>query len=284
MSRPILFCALLALLSGQRTLASQGAQFPRRVMSISLCTDQLLLDLLPPSRITSVTYLSREPSESYLSAEAWKVPVNYGMAEEIVQERPDLVLAGAYTTPPARQLLKAVGIRMMVLPPANSFEDIRNQTLQVGHALGADVQAERLVRQMEATLAQLAATPLPHPLSILGLDGSGVAYGRGTLFDAIISAAGAVNLDTYAGYGRASYDAELLLWARPDLLAFGDATIASPSLENSDVTQPLLRRVSAGRQIIYPELLYSCGLPQSADAAVQIRRVMLPASHPTLTR
>ncbi|MGH7070081.1 MAG: ABC transporter substrate-binding protein, partial [Acetobacteraceae bacterium] len=201
----------MAPLTGQRALASPGAHFPRRVMSISLCTDQLLLDLLPPSRITSVTYLSRQSNESYLSAEAWKVPVNYGTAEEIVQERPDLVLAGAYTTAPARQLLKAVGIRTMVLPPANNFQDIRNQTLQVGHALGADAQAERLVRKMEATLAQLAATAPKYPVTILGLDGAGVAYGRGTLFDAIVSAAGAVNLDTYAGYRRASYDTEQLL-------------------------------------------------------------------------
>ena len=31
-----------------------------RVMSISLCTDQLLLALLPPERITSVTWLAHD--------------------------------------------------------------------------------------------------------------------------------------------------------------------------------------------------------------------------------
>jgi hypothetical protein len=36
-----------------------------------------------------------------------------------------------------------------------------------------------------------------------------------------------------------------------------------------------VRRLYAGRQITYPETLYSCGLPQSADAARDLRRAML---------
>ncbi|MEJ0006990.1 MAG: hypothetical protein WDM77_11640 [Steroidobacteraceae bacterium] len=38
-----------------------------------------------------------------------------------------------------------------------------------------------------------------------------------------------------------------------------------------------MRARYAGRQLIYPELLYSCGLPQSAQAAVQIRQYMQAA-------
>lgn len=246
-------------------------------MSISLCTDQLLLDLLPPSRIISVTYLSREPDESYLSGEAWKVGVNYGTAEEVVKEQPDLVLAGTYTTPATRLLVKEVGIPVMELPPANTFQEIREQTLEVGRVLGAEARAERLVHQMDATVVGLARTAPKRRITIVGLDGAGSAYGRDTLFNALVSAAGAVNLGASTGLRAQSFDTERLLWVQPDLLAIGDATIAAPSLETSYLIQSLLRHRFAGREIIFPELLYSCGLPQSVDAAVQLRRVMLRA-------
>jgi iron complex transport system substrate-binding protein len=255
--------------------SARAASPPERVMSINLCTDQLLLDLLPPARITSVYYLSREPEESYLSAEARRVEVNDGTAEQVVRERPDLVLAGLYTAPATRQLLAAVHIPMLELPPANDFQDIRAVTLQVGRAVGAEARARRLIAQMDATLAQLAATAPRRPISIVGWDGSGSLPGRGTLFDAIVTAAGAVNLGASPGLRSRRFDTEQLLLARPDLLAVGDSTIATPSVGSSFLLQPLVRRMYAGREIVYPERLYSCGVPQTAQAAVQIRRKML---------
>ncbi len=254
---------------------------PQRVMSISLCSDQLLLDLLPPSRITSVTYLSRERNESYLNDEAWKVGVNHGTAEDVVRERPDLVLAGTYTTPDTRRLVKAVGIPMMELPPANTFEEIRDQTRELGHALGADAQADGLIRRMNTTLAQLAATAPKRRITIVSWDGGGSVPGRGTLDDAIFRAAGAVNLGAEPGLRSVQFDTERLLLAHPELLAFGDATTTTPSLRSGIFAQPVVRQQFAGRMITYPELLYSCGLPQSADAAVQLRRAMLAALRTT---
>ena len=60
--------------------ASAAPEKPRRVMSMNLCTDALVLSLLPPERIVSVTYLSRSSSNSALSSLAHKVGVNYGSA------------------------------------------------------------------------------------------------------------------------------------------------------------------------------------------------------------
>ena len=116
------------LLSGAMALgpplsAAATTQGPQHVMSLSLCTDALLLELLPLNRIASVTYLSRNPSDSFLSATAAKVPINYGSAEEVLAEKPDFVLAGTYTTPATRMLLKKVGIQMLEVPPANNFDD-----------------------------------------------------------------------------------------------------------------------------------------------------------------
>jgi iron complex transport system substrate-binding protein len=246
-------------------------------MSINLCTDQLLLNLLPPERITSVTFLSRERYESYLSAEAWQVGINHGAAEEVIRDRPDLVLVGSYSTPDTARLIKAVGIPVLEMEPANSFQDIRDQTRRLGHLLGVDTRAERLLAQMDAKLAQLKATRPDRPISIVGWEGGGAVPGEGTLSDAIFSAAGAVNLGASPGLRLGRFDAEQLILLHPDLLAYGNALIAAPSLQEAPLDLPPIRRLYAGREIVYPELLYNCGLPQSADAAIQIRQTMLTA-------
>src|SRR3984957_10984301 len=109
-----------------------AAPGPQHVMSLSMCTDDLLLELLPPQRIASVTYYSRDPSNSYQWPQAAKVPVNWGTVEEVLAEKPDLVLAGTYTTPATRSLLKKMHLPLLEVPPAADFNEIRAVTRQVG--------------------------------------------------------------------------------------------------------------------------------------------------------
>ena len=134
-------------------------------MSLSVCTDALLLDLLPPSRIASITFLSRDPSNSSLWPQAAKVPINYGSVEEVFAERPDFVLAGTYTTPATRMLIKEVGLPMLEVPAAKNFAEIRATTRSVAHALGVAASGEALIAKMDATLRRIGGnqTSAHHP-------------------------------------------------------------------------------------------------------------------------
>jgi iron complex transport system substrate-binding protein len=102
----------LLALAGAAALMISGAiaaapqQQPQHVMSLNLCTDQLILQLLPPERIASVSYLSRVPGYAFLTAEALRVPINYATSEEVLRQNPDLVIAGTTSTPAVRALLK----------------------------------------------------------------------------------------------------------------------------------------------------------------------------------
>ena len=49
-------------------------------MSLNQCTDQIVLALLPKDRITSVTWLSRDPLTSRMAAQAREVGANFGAA------------------------------------------------------------------------------------------------------------------------------------------------------------------------------------------------------------
>jgi iron complex transport system substrate-binding protein len=268
------------------TLASsawaQPAPKPRHVMSLNMCTDQLVLQLLPRERIASVSYLSSASQHATLTAEAFGVPVNYGTSEEVLKENPDLVIAGTTSTAAVRALLKKVGVPLLEVPPAENFGDIRNVVRMVAHALGEDDTGESLIAHMDATLAQLAATAPKKRIVVAGWDGAGNIPAKGTLFDAILTAAGGTNVAADIGtnmvYGRyTAFDIEQLVAMRPDLLAFGRWRVGQLDLASEQLQHPLVRRLYAGREIVYPETLYGCGLPQSADAARDLRQAMLAA-------
>ena len=257
--------------------SAASAQTPRHVMSLSMCTDALLLELLPPSRIASITFLSKDPSNSFLWPQAAKVPINYGSAEEVLAEKPDFVLSGTYTTPATRVLIKKVGIPLLEVPAANNFAEIRAITRNVAHALGQVALGESLIARMDLTLRELAATQPQRAIRVAGWNGGGSVPGRGTLFDAILTAAGGINIASSEGESDGSFDLEQLLEAHPDVLAYGSDTSSEPSLHTDEALHPLLIKLYAGRRISYPSALYSCGVVESAGAAVALRSSLLKA-------
>src|SRR5882724_6189329 len=129
--------AACLVLAGQAAAASpalkNGAP-PRagRIMSLKICTDELLLDLVPPplpgekSRIASVTFLSREAAGLKYWPQAANIPVNHGRAEEILSTQPDLILTDPFMAPALRPLLAKTGAKIIEVPPAENFEQIRN--------------------------------------------------------------------------------------------------------------------------------------------------------------
>ncbi len=249
-------------------------QVPRRVMSLSECTDALALDLLPPGRIASVTYLAHRSNDAGLAAKAARVGINYGNAEEVLAERPDLVLAGTYSTPAARALLLQLGAPMLVIPPANNFADIRSSVRRVARAVGAEARAESLLAHMDATLAILARSRPARRIRVAAWSGDGYVPGQGTLFNALLEAAGGINIAAPPGDRSSSFDIEQLLMAHPDVLAY-QAREPAPALKTDTAEHPVLLRLYGDRRVTYPELFGECGLPESADAALALQRQLL---------
>jgi iron complex transport system substrate-binding protein len=268
------FVAVAAL-----TLGSQPAPAakPEKIMSMNLCTDALLLDLVPLQHISSVSYLSRSSTDSYLADTAARVPVNHGLAEEVLAEKPDLVLAGTYTTTGTRALLKRLGMPLLEVPPANSFEEIRVVTRGVARAVGETARGEELLARMDATLQALQQHQPDRAIRVVAWDGGGSVPGEGTLFDAILRAAGGVNIAAEPGLRGTSFGIERLLSARPDVLSYGEHSRDTPGLRTDVDQHPLILALYANRRVTYPELLFSCGVPQSAEAAKALRAQLLAA-------
>ena len=106
-----------------------------------------------------------------------QVAVNFGTVEEVLAQQPDLVLAGIYTTPGARMLLKKLSMPLLEVAPAANFDEIRATTRLVAKALGREALGEALIAKMDLTLLELDATKPPRSLRV-------AAWGRADRFPA----------------------------------------------------------------------------------------------------
>ena len=217
---------------------------PRRIVSLNLCTDQLVLALADRDAVRSVTWLARDPQSAVMAAAAADVPVNHGLAEEIIPFAPDLVVAGIYTTRTTVALLKRFGLPVLELDVPQSLPAIAAQIRTVAHALGHPERGEAMVTAMMADLTALAPYQRGHGPSPWCTIRT-VSLGARSLIDDLLTRAGLRNLAAELAlthYGRLSLD--LLLLGQPDLLILNTRDDLTPSLTHQVLRHPGLPRLS----------------------------------------
>lgn len=256
------------------TLAPIAAKAgPQRVVSLNLCADQLALMLLPRDHIAGLTHLANDPGLSALWEQAGDIPLLKGLAEEVLPLKPDLVLAGAFTTRPTIAILRARGIPVLEIGLVNDFDGIRTQIRTVAAALDRVEKGEELVTEMDAKLAaaQVPAGEEKRP-RVLSLAPGGFTSGAGTLNDAVMQAAGLTNYAAekgMQGYGYLSV--ETVADDPPDLLIINTDEKGQPSLNGQMLSHPALARaVPADRRPHVQGRLWTCGGPFTADAVTQL--------------
>lgn len=252
---------------------------PMHVMSVNQCTDQLVLALLPPDRIASVSWLARDPTGSLMAAKAARVATNRGQVEDVLAQHPDLVVAGSFTTPALRAMLKRLDYPMIEVPHAATLDDVRTATRQVAKALGETTRGEALIAHMDRQLADLARDPGP-PIRVVAWDQTGFSASQGTLYDAVLTAAGARNVVREPmTFTYRKPDVEVLMQAAPALLVRGSRDVRIAGLGDDVMRHRLVRRFwGGGRTLTIPQAYYACGTPMVADAAIALRRQLRAAA------
>ncbi len=271
---PGLLAALyLSSLAGGAT--AQQAVEPRRIASLNLCTDLLLLELVPRERIVSLSYWAADPSVSYLADQVGDIPLNRSLAEEIVPQQPDLVLAGQFSDLKVVDLLRRTGVRVEVLDVPLTLDGMREHILGFGELVGARSRAEALAAQLDRRLALVSAgaSRLSGESPLAAVYGpQGVSPGRQTLMDDLLVLAGLRNLAAERGivsYGTLSLEA--LLIAEPDVLILDEVSRDRNSIAHQAMRHPALRKHFTENQVFrLPPSLMACVGPTSADAAEQL--------------
>jgi iron complex transport system substrate-binding protein len=245
-----------------------AAAAPSRIMSLNICTDQLLLALVPERRIASVTFMAREQVPLRFWPQAARIPVNYGSAEEILAARPDLVLTGPFLAPLTRKVLKERGIPLVEVPLAENFEQIRAVTRQVASALHAEARGEVLIALMDEDLRAMARQKPAKPIRIVQWGNGGHVPGNSGVFGAMLGAIGAVSI------ADGFYDLETLIASRPEALITSDTYAGLASLRDEQDRHPALK---AKLPLLSYSSFYECGVPQLAASARKLQAGLLKA-------
>jgi iron complex transport system substrate-binding protein len=225
------------------------------VVSLNLCTDQLLV-LLAPERVAALEPLARDPALSFVAGQAAALPRVPADAEAVLRLHPDLVLAGDYGAQTTVAVLRRRGLRVVQVPEAEDFDAIEAQITQVAGLLGVPARGTAMVADMRARLAALPHAPAG--TSALFWEARGYTAGPGSRGDAVLRAAGLRNEGTGGVVGM-----ETLLRNPPDLLVTQTAP-GYPSMATDLAEAPVLKRL---RHLRVPPALLICGGPFTVTAA-----------------
>lgn len=264
---------LLAALGAAMLLSpplASAQSVPRRVVSLNVCTDQLAILIAGEGQLHSVSDMAFLPEASVLAAEASRFVKNHGLAEEIFLMRPDLVLAGTYTTRQAVEMLRRLGFRVELFPPESSFDDVRANIVRIGDLLGRRARAADLVAALDRGLAEAAENPSGK--TVATYSANSFTSGAGSLSNAVIEAAGLDNLGKKLGITGGGYlPLELLVLSDPDFVAVDGREYAGAALAVENFVHPAFRRAAAGRLVEVPANTWICGGPFNLEAVRILR-------------
>lgn len=181
--------------SGEKLIIKEN---PRRIVSQTLATDEILLAICDPQRIVALSKEADNPQYSNVLEEAKQVKGRVVGAEQILQTKPDLIFVASFSKAEFYELLKAANAPFFKFSNFNTVDEIKANIRIVGYAIGEDQKAEELVVKMESELEKIKSR-IPKnekPIRTMSYSLSGYTAGANTLFDDILKTIGVVNVST----------------------------------------------------------------------------------------
>lgn len=130
---------------------------PQRIISMSISTDEILIDLVPSSRIAAFSRLVDDPGISNIVERAQSVGsrVDGQSSEAIMALHPDLILIPDFVKPEVIQSLRDMNLQVYVYKTPKSFEDVRECIRFLGEAVGEKERGEMMVTAMNEHLKKV---------------------------------------------------------------------------------------------------------------------------------
>lgn len=271
---PTLLAALATIffVGSAHTRASEAV--PHRIVSLTVCTDQLLLDLVPRERIAAVSYLATDPTLSSKVEEARGILAVRGGAEEVLGLQPDLVITQEYSAVATVELLRRLGMRVLLVPLAADFEGLRHSIRLIADAVGETARGQQLIDAFDQRLK--AASPVgPTRPSAIAYEVNSLAPGEGTLVDAMLQAAGFRNLARELKLGPGGrLPLETIAVAPPDLIVLANQPEEFRSIVGENLRHPAFKSIIARRpHLALPMHDWLCPTLKIADAVTALAHI-----------
>jgi iron complex transport system substrate-binding protein len=279
-STALWICTALALLIPTRSPAAT----PQRIVSMNVCTDQLLFSLVERARIASLSYIAADARTSGIADQVDGIPLNRGIAEEVVALDPDLVVTGQFGFRPTVGMLRRLGFDVLELPMAETLTDIADSLRTLGSAVGAEGRAAELAASFEQRLARLTHHSSARRPLFVNYDANGWTTGQTGLLADIVHRAGLSTPGDRLGFAQSSrLTIEGLVLLQPELMDLGYPWDDPPALASEHRRHPAVRAVLSATTVVdIPDSAWLCGTLRSLDALERLReaRDAVIAEHP----
>lgn len=269
----VVSCSLLL------TTAVTAGEKPQRIVSLNMCVDQILIDLVAKDRIAALSFLATDRAMSAVAKRAETYPRVRGAAEGVVALNPDLIIVGAYSTPATRSLLQRLGKRVVVVKQPATIKGVRGLVAQLAELVGEPGRGQEIVSAFDQRLQNATAharpkgstDDAPSPTA-LAVHVNSIVSMSGTLLDDALALAGLKNSaqDLMVGpSGRVPL--EIIVRQPPDILVLANTPEDFKSVLADNLRHPVLTKITKDRPVVsLPMWATLCGTPHVATAVERL--------------
>lgn len=260
---------LILIFSTFSTCFCLAADKPQRIVSLSLCSDELVVLLAEPGKIASLSYLAADPRYSFFSKGLGDIYLNHGQAEEVISFQPDLVLSSQFSATSAVNLLQGFGYPVKTLGFPATLQEAYQQIQEVAELLDEVERGENLILQMQKRINEVreSLTELEN-LTAIFYANNGFSFGSNTLRDDFLASLGIRNLAAEQGLsGSGLLSLETLISGNPDYLLIDQSGLHDAKLAQPLLLHPVLKSYFPTENIIVlPDTLFQCAGPSMIEA------------------
>ena len=258
--------AVLAMLAGAGSAPALAAG--PHIVSMNVCTDQLLITLADPEQILGLSRFSRDIWASFAADEARHYPILSGAAEDVLVLKPDIVVASLFDKRSTRELLKANGLHLVEFSVPRNLDEVKAQIRQMGEIAGHPDRATAEIARLDAAAARARRVVAEKHYRVLPLSRRGWVAGTDSLLSSLLSETGLFNAAGDLGVGGGGFASlEAIVNARPDFIVVSGAGDLAEDDGQAFLLHPALERFyPPAKRIVIPERLTVCGGVMLADA------------------
>lgn len=161
---------------------------PQRIVSLTLSTDEILIDLVEPSRIAALTYLASDAGISHIANRCINIPKTRGTnPEAILALKPDLVLIADWWALDTLQTLRDLGLNVYVYKTPYTIEAVRETIREVAAVVGEKKAGEQVLEEFDSKLqaiqTKVANVPSSKYKKVITLTGRGGFGAKNSLYN-----------------------------------------------------------------------------------------------------
>lgn len=219
----------------------------KRIVSLTSAYEPILLEMVGPSRLGAVSFLSKTKGygPNYELAKSVKVSLYSYAVEKIVYLHPDLVIAPEYTSRDVLDGLEHMGIPVVIISSPKTVQETVALVERLGSVVGAEAKAHSMTAKMQQDIEEVKAlsadTKGQVVISMSSMEGFS---GTGSLFDDMTRVMGLVNGPSHLGYApRTAFTEERIIEMNPDVILI-------PVYDKSEMAWQTLYRDNPGLQTV----------------------------------